>query len=62
MSIRRRVVVTGMGTINPLGNHVKDSWARIKNAENGIGKVTRFDVSAHSSQVAGEVSGALVAH
>ncbi len=51
----RRVVVTGLGTINALGNHVKDSWARIKNAENGIGKVTRFDASQHSSQVVGEV-------
>jgi 3-oxoacyl-[acyl-carrier-protein] synthase II len=49
------VVVTGLGTINALGNHVKDSWARIKNAENGIGKVTRFDASQHSSQVVGEV-------
>ena len=52
---QRRVVVTGLGTINPLGNHVKDSWARIKNAENGIGKVTRFDASQHTSQVVGEV-------
>jgi len=52
---QRRVVITGLGTINPLGNHVRDSWARIKNAENGIGKVTRFDASAHTSQVAGEV-------
>ena len=52
---QRRVVVTGLGTVNPLGNHVKDSWARIKNAENGIGKVTRFDASQHSSQVVGEV-------
>jgi 3-oxoacyl-[acyl-carrier-protein] synthase II len=52
---QRRVVITGLGTINPLGNHVKDSWARIKNAENGIGKVTRFDASQHSSQVVGEV-------
>jgi 3-oxoacyl-[acyl-carrier-protein] synthase II len=52
---QRRVVVTGLGTINPLGNHVKDSWARIKNAENGIGKVSRFDSSQHSSQVVGEV-------
>jgi 3-oxoacyl-[acyl-carrier-protein] synthase II len=52
---QRRVVITGLGTINPLGNHVKDSWARIKNAENGIGKVTRFDASLHSSQVVGEI-------
>jgi 3-oxoacyl-[acyl-carrier-protein] synthase II len=52
---QRRVVITGLGTVNPLGNHVKDSWQRIKNGENGIGKVTRFDASQHSSQVVGEV-------
>jgi len=52
---QRRVVVTGLGTVNPLGNRVKDSWERIKNAENGITKVTRFDASQHTSQVVGEV-------
>jgi 3-oxoacyl-[acyl-carrier-protein] synthase II len=51
----RRVVVTGMGTVNPLGNNVNDYWQRVKAGENGITRVTRFDPSQHTSQVAGEV-------
>jgi 3-oxoacyl-[acyl-carrier-protein] synthase II len=35
----RRVVVTGMGTVNPLGNNVKDSWKAIRAGENGIGMI-----------------------
>jgi 3-oxoacyl-[acyl-carrier-protein] synthase II len=51
----RRVVITGMGTVNPLGNNVKDYWQRVKSAENGITRITRFDAKDHSSQIAGEV-------
>jgi 3-oxoacyl-[acyl-carrier-protein] synthase II len=51
----RRVVVTGMGTVNPLGNCVTDYWKAIKNGENGIGKLTRFDTNGFSSKVAGQV-------
>ena len=51
----RRVVVTGMGTVNSLANNVKDYWRRVKDGENGITRITRFDPSQHSSQVAGEV-------
>ena len=51
----RRVVVTGMGTVNPLGNSVKDFWAAVKAGENGIGKLTRFDVSQYPARIAGEV-------
>ena len=51
----KRVVITGMGTVNPLGNNVKDYWERIKACENGITRITRFDPSEHPSQVAGEV-------
>ena len=39
----RRVVVTGMGTVNPLGNNVKDFWRAIRAGENGIGALDRFD-------------------
>jgi 3-oxoacyl-[acyl-carrier-protein] synthase II len=53
--MERRVVVTGMGTVNPLANNVKDFWARTKNVENGITRITRFDPSEHSSHVGGEV-------
>ncbi len=51
----RRVVVTGMGTVNPLGNRVTDFWKAIKNGENGIGKQTRFDTTGFTSKVAGQV-------
>jgi 3-oxoacyl-[acyl-carrier-protein] synthase II len=51
----RRVVVTGMGTVNPLGNNVKDFWKGIKAGENGIGVLDRFDVTQYDSKVAGQV-------
>ena len=40
----RRVVVTGLGTINPLGNNVDSSWSSLVNSESGISKISRFDV------------------
>lgn len=51
----RRVVITGLGTVNPLANNVKDFWERVKNCENGIGNITRFDATPYPSQVAGEI-------
>jgi 3-oxoacyl-[acyl-carrier-protein] synthase II len=51
----KRVVITGLGTVNPLGNNVNDYWQRVKAGENGIARITRFDPSEHTSQVAGEV-------
>lgn len=51
----RRVVVTGMGMVSPLGVGVDRNWARITNGESGIQKVTRFDVSDMASQIAGVV-------
>lgn len=51
----RRVVVTGMGTVNPLGNNVKDFWTAVKAGENGIGKLTRFDTALYPARISGEV-------
>ncbi len=51
----RRVVVTGMGAISPIGNTVDDFWNSLKNGKSGTGPVTRFDASKHSSKVAAEV-------
>jgi 3-oxoacyl-[acyl-carrier-protein] synthase II len=53
--MKRRVVITGMGTVNPLGNNVNDFWKAIKEGQNGIGKLTRFESNGYTSKVAGEV-------
>jgi len=53
--MKRRVVVTGMGTINPIGNDAKTTWENAKNGINGIDFITRFDASNDDVKVAGEV-------
>jgi len=52
---RRRVVVTGLGIISPVGNTVAEAWAGILAGKSGITQVTRFDASRLSSRIAGEV-------
>ena len=52
---KKRVVVTGLGLITPVGIGVKESWTNIINGQSGIGKITKFDCSTFPSQVAGEV-------
>jgi 3-oxoacyl-[acyl-carrier-protein] synthase II len=52
---RRRVVVTGLGCVSPVGNTVDEAWANIIAGKSGIGAITRFDASAFSCQIAGEV-------
>lgn len=54
---KKRVVVTGMGAITPIGNTLEDYWQGLMAAKNGIGLVTAFDASQHASQIAGEVKG-----
>lgn len=51
----RRVVITGLGTVNPLGNNIKDFWKNVQNAENGIGKVSKFDASSFKSTIGGMI-------
>lgn len=51
----RKVVVTGIGTVNPLGNNVKDFWEGIKSGRSGVGPITRFDVTDYPAKIAGEV-------
>ncbi|MEE8405967.1 MAG: beta-ketoacyl-ACP synthase II [Acidimicrobiia bacterium] len=55
-SDRRRVVVTGMGAITPLGLDVASSWAAIKRGTSGIGPITLFDTFDYRTRIAGEVS------
>jgi 3-oxoacyl-[acyl-carrier-protein] synthase II len=54
---RRRVVVTGLGAITPVGMGVAETWQNIVAGKSGIGRITRFDPSAFACQVAGEVNG-----
>ncbi len=51
----RRVVVTGIGTVNPIGNSVAETWEAVKQGRSGIGKITHFDPTDYPSKVAGEV-------
>jgi len=53
----RRVAVTGLGMITPLGNSVAETWEGIKAGKNGIGPITRFDASGYPVTFAGEVRG-----
>ncbi|HEY3326625.1 MAG TPA: beta-ketoacyl-ACP synthase II [Novimethylophilus sp.] len=52
---KRRVVITGLGIVSPVGIGVKASWASIVAGKSGITRITKFDPSAFASQVAGEV-------
>ncbi|MDP2242335.1 MAG: beta-ketoacyl-ACP synthase II [Burkholderiales bacterium] len=54
---RRRVVVTGLGIVSPVGIGISEAWANIVASKSGITRITRFDVSAYTSQIAGEVKG-----
>jgi len=53
--VGKRVVVTGMSAITPLGNTLEKSWAKLVAGESGIGGITRFDCTDFSSKIAGEV-------
>ncbi|NPA49648.1 MAG: beta-ketoacyl-ACP synthase II [Thermodesulfobacteria bacterium] len=55
--MRRRVVVTGLGAITPVGLGVEESWQNVVAGRSGIGPITKFDASGYSSRVAGEVKG-----
>jgi 3-oxoacyl-[acyl-carrier-protein] synthase II len=57
MTMDKRVVVTGMGMVSPLGIGVKENWDAICQGKSGIGPITRFDISDFPSKIAGEVKG-----
>ncbi len=53
--MRRRVVVTGLGTVNPVGNDIPSFWQGLCEGKSGIGPITRFDASGFPATIAGEV-------
>ena len=53
--MKRRVVVTGMGILSPLGNDLASNWDAVMNGRSGIGNITHFDASAMATHIAGEV-------
>ena len=54
---RRRVVVTGLGCVSPVGNTVAESWASLLAGKSGIDLITKFDASNFACKIAGEVKG-----
>ena len=52
---RRRILVTGVGAVTPIGHTVDETWDAMLHGRNGIGRITRFDPSPYESQMAGEV-------
>ncbi|MCU0533307.1 MAG: beta-ketoacyl-ACP synthase II [Hydrococcus sp. Prado102] len=53
----KRVVVTGLGTVTPIGNNLTDYWEGLLSGRNGIAPITLFDASRHECRIAGEVKG-----
>jgi len=54
---RRRVVVTGLGCVSPVGNTVSDAWSNLLAGKSGINPISKFDASNYSCKIAGEVRG-----
>ena len=55
MSLSRRVVITGMGVVSPVGSDLRTFWDNLTNGRSGIGRVSLFDVSGYDTQIGGEV-------
>jgi 3-oxoacyl-[acyl-carrier-protein] synthase II len=56
-SDRKRVVVTGLGAITPIGLNIEEYWAGLSSGKSGIGPITHFDASRHDCRIAGEAKG-----
>jgi len=55
--MRKRVVITGLGCVSPVGNNVKDTWEALLSGRSGAAPITAFDASAHKTKFAAEVKG-----
>ena len=54
---KRRVVVTGLGIVSPVGSTIESAWQSILRGDSGIGPITRFDASAYATRIGGAVRG-----
>ena len=54
---KKRVVITGMGAITPIGNTLNDYWEGLLSGRNGVGPITHFDAAQHACRIAAEVKG-----
>ncbi|WP_223633942.1 beta-ketoacyl-ACP synthase II [Planococcus sp. 4-30] len=52
----RRVVITGMGAVTPLGNNIETTWEAVKSGKSGVGPLTRLDADLYSAKIAAEVN------
>ena len=55
--MRRRVVITGLGCVSPVGNNVKETWKSLLAGKSGAAPITQFDASQHKTKFAAEVKG-----
>jgi 3-oxoacyl-[acyl-carrier-protein] synthase II len=55
--LKRRVVITGMGAVTPLGNTLAETWKGICGGRSGIGRITKFDCTAYETKIAAEIKG-----
>ena len=53
----RRVVLTGLGALTPVGNTTEEFWAALQQGKSGIGPITRFDTTGYATRIAGELRG-----
>lgn len=53
--MNRRVVITGMGTVNPLGHNTLDFWQGIRQGKSGVGPITKFDTTGYATRIAAEI-------
>ena len=59
---KRRVVVTGLGIVSPLGSGVENFWKAMVNGQSGVALITKFDASQFDAKIAAEVKDALLAY
>ena len=55
--MKRRVVITGLGAVTPIGNTVEEFWNGVRKGACGIGTITKFDTAEYKVHLAGEVKG-----